>query len=504
MIEMKEKIIKLKSKLYYLSIIVSIIIIALILYFKPFIQDEGWATSFIVSKIKYGNPFQNGIIDSFDKLSYRTYYNWFNFIPLEISIRTFGVNILAARIPILIYAVLLLISITYFFKKNFDNNFFVLIPLYLVLMPFFNMHLWTRAEIPASFFSILAIVSIHSNNRFKTFFSILFLIVSFDIHPVSLFLTLPFLIFKFDYKNITAYYQSVLSLSIGLIIILSSKIQFFEYSSGIIDFLAKSLHLSGGSDHYSPIFKISEHDFISTEKIRLLPFFIHFLPILILLIFNLKSLSKKNNFKYYLSSFLTGIILSILITDTLGNGYQLYMFLVFVIFGFFILSNIHLNFINKFILIFLIAFTLKDWTSSIQTISNNISNKKRHEEYYSKIERLIPNSTFLAARPQYFFSSFKKNVKLEYWFTIFLESNNSNILTNFENKKYQYIIIDKGFEDLIITENKQISINNLSYYYKNLPSLSELDYNILLRSYTLIYSDIDPIGQQTKIYKKNE
>ena len=163
------------NKNIYLSLLaISIVISILILYFKPFIQDEGWATSFIVSKIKYGNPFKNGLIDSFDKLSYRTYYNWFNFIPLEISIRTFGVNILAARIPILIYSVLLLISISYFFRKNFDNNFFILIPLYLVLMPFFNMHLWTRSEIPASFFSILAIISIHSNNRYKTFFSVLF------------------------------------------------------------------------------------------------------------------------------------------------------------------------------------------------------------------------------------------------------------------------------------------------------------------------------------------
>ena len=494
----------LVNKIFYLLIIFSFIIVTLILYFKPFIQDEGWATSFIVSKIKYGNPFENGLIDSFDKLSYRTYYNWFNFIPLEISIRTFGVNILAARIPILIYSVLLLISISYFFRKNFDNNYFVFIPLYLVLMPFFNMHLWTRSEIPASFFSILAILSINSNNRYKTFFTILFLIISFDIHPVSLFLTLPFLLFKFDYKNITTFYQGITSSLIGVIVILSSKIQFFEFSTSITDFLAKSLHLSGGSDHYSPIFKISEHDFITTEKIRLLPFFIHFLPILILLIFNLKSLSKKNDFKYYFFSFLTSILLSILITDTLGNGYQLYMMFVFIIFGFYIISNINLNFINKLTILILIVITLKDWTSSIQSISNNISNKKKHEKYYSKIESLIPNNTFLAARPQYFFSSFKKNVKLEYWFTIFLESNNSNILTNFENKKYEYLIIDKGFEDLIITENKQKSINTLSYYYKNLPSLSELDYNIFLQSYTLIYSDIDPIGQQTKIYKKNE
>ena len=501
---MKEKILKFMSKLYYFPILFSFLIVASILYYRPYIQDEGWVTSFIVSKIKYGNPFQNGLIDSFDQLSYRTYYNWFNFIPLEISIRTFGVNILATRIPILIYAVLLLISITYFFRKNFDNNFFVLIPLYLVLMPYFNMHLWTRAEVPASFFSILAIVSIHSNNRFKTFFSILFLIISFDIHPVSLFLTLPFLIFKFDYKKISTYYQSVVSSLIGVIIILSSKIQFFEFSTSITDFLAKSLHLSGGSDHYSPIFKISEHDFITTEKIRLLPFFIHFLPILILLIFNLKSLSKKNYFKYYFFSFLTSILLSILITDTLGNGYQLYMMFVFIIFGFYIISNINLNFFNKLTILILIVITLKDWTSSIQAISNNISNKKKYEKFYSKIESLIPNNTFLAARPQYFFSSFKKNVKLEYWFTIFLESNNSNILTNFENKKYQYLIIDKGFEDLIITENKQKSINTLSYYYKNLPSLSESDYNNFLRSYTLICSDIDPIGQQTKIYKKNE
>ena len=171
--EIKNKNI-ITNKIFYLLIIFSFIIVTLILYFKPFIQDEGWATSFIVSKIKYGNPFKNGLIDSFDKLSYRTYYNWFNFIPLEISIRTFGVNILAARIPILIYSVLLLISISYFFRKNFDNNFFILIPLYLVLMPFFNMHLWTRSEIPASFFSILAIISIHSNNRYKTFFSVLF------------------------------------------------------------------------------------------------------------------------------------------------------------------------------------------------------------------------------------------------------------------------------------------------------------------------------------------
>lgn len=483
---------------------ISIIIIIIILYFRPFIQDEGWATSFVVSKIKYGDPFKNGLIDSFDKLSYRTYYNWFNFIPLEISIRNLGVNIFAARFSILIYAILLLISITYFFKKRFDNKLFVLMPLYLVLMPFFNMHLWTRSEIPASFFSILAILSIHSNNRYKTFFSILFLIISFDIHPVSLFLSLPFLIFKFDYRNITTYYQGVFSLSIGLIIILSSKIQFFEYSSGIIDFLAKSIHLSGGSDHYSPIFKFKEHDFISTEKIRLVPFFTHFSPILLLLILNLKSLSQKNNFKYYFFSFLTSITLSILITDTLGNGYQLYMFFVFVIFGFFILSNIYLNFINKFILIILIAFTLKDWSTSIQSTFNFISNKRKYQEYYEKVETLIPNNTFLAARPQYFFSCYKKNIKLEYWFTIFLESNNSNIITNFENKKYKYLIIDKGFEDLIITEHKQKSINTLSFYYKNLPSVSELDYNTFLRSYTLINSDIDPLGQQTKIYKKNE
>lgn len=502
MIEIKNK--NIIRKIYYLPILFSFITVALILYIKPFIQDEGWVTSFIVSKIKYGNPFQNGLIDSFDKLSYRTYYNWFNFIPLEISIRAFGVNIFAARISILIYAILLLIAISYFFRKNFNNNFFVFIPLYLVLMPFFNMHLWVRSEIPASFFSILAIISIHSNQRYKILLSLIFLIISFDIHPTSLFLTLPFLLFKLDYKNIKTYYQGFISLFIGLIIILSSKIQFFEYSTGVVDFLAKSLHLSGGSDHYSPIFKVREHNFVTTEKIRLIPFFIHFAPLLILLIFNLKSFSKKTNFRYYFFSFITSIILSILITDTLGNGYQLYMMFVFVIFGFYIISNINLNFINKFAVLLLIAFTLKDWTSTIKGIYNNITYREKYENYYSKIEALIPNNIFLAARPQYFFSSYKKNIKLEYWFTIFLESKNSNILKNFENKNYQYLILDNGFEDLIVTENKQKSINTLSFYYKNLPSLSKSEYNTFLRNYTLIYSDIDPIGQLTKIYKKNE
>ena len=93
---------------------------------------------------------------------------------------------------------------------------------------------------------------------------------------------------------------------------------------------------------------------------------------------------------------------------------------------------------------------------------------------------------------------------IEYKFTkstcFFVELISLNRL----NKKYQYLIIDKGFEDLIITENKNQSINTLSSYYKNLPSLSELDYSTFLRNYTLIYNGIDPIGQQTKVYKKKE
>ena len=324
-----------KSKLTNFSLLLYLffaIISILFLYYNPIIQDDAWATSFVVSKIKFHDPFANGLIDSFDKLSYRTYYNWFNFIPLEIGIRLFGANPIGARFHIFIYSILISIIFNLLIKVLFNKEYGILLLIGGSLITYFNVHFWNRAEIPALFYSMLAIYFINIKNEKGIFFSFLFLIISFDIHPTSVFLTAPFIFLKKKLYTQKAIIYTFFSTLVGFVIIISSKFQFISYSQSNFDFIIKALHIKGGSDHYPPLLSIKSHDFIYTEKTRLLPLLKLFSPVIALFILNFRHLFNSSNFKYFSFSILFNVLLSVFITDTVSNGYQLYMFFSFIYF----------------------------------------------------------------------------------------------------------------------------------------------------------------------------
>jgi len=498
----------MKSKLKNLSLFYYIffsIISFLFLYYNPIIQDDAWATSFVVSKIKFQDPFLNGLIDSFDKLSYRTYYNWFNFIPLEIGIRLFGANQIGARFHIFIYGILISVVFNLLIKAIYNKENGILILIGISLVSYFNVHYWNRSEIPALFYSMLAIYCINIKNEKGIFFSFLFFIISFDIHPTSIFLTTPFIFLKNKLYTKKAFLYIFFSTLLGIIIIISSKLQFISYSQNWFDFIAKSLHIKGGSDHYPPVLNIRSHDFLFTEKTRLLPFLKLFSPVILLFIFNFRNLYTSSNFKYFTFSLLINVLLSIFITDTVSNGYQLYMLFSFSFFTIFVVTNINYNKWNLILLGLLSILYIRSASISISNLSRYIKDKNKYEEYYEGIDKYLSNKDFVGGTPQYFFITNNRNIHMEYFFTILLEANNTknSVLSILSSKKYDKIILTSDVKQLLIKEEKEKYKQSL--YYNALPTMSLIEYNnYFTENYTLIYSGNDPLGKGVQIFKAKQ
>lgn len=498
-----------QSKIRFLFVVLAIIIAGLFLLYKPMIQDDAWATSFVVSKIKTGDPFKNGVIDAFDQLSYRTYYNWFNFIPLELSVRSFGVNLIGARFHIWIYSILLFFAIPFYLNSVFKIRTAYLLPLLFVFLPDFNLHFWNRSEIPALFFSLTAIYLINSKAKHATFLSILFFLISFDIHATSAFLAFPFIVFKLKLNQLRCWIEIGLAGLTGSLIIISSKLQFYSFAENNLDFILKCLHLKGGSDHYTPLFYLSSHDFYETEKIRLYPFIKTFSPVLVLFLLNIRKIFSQPQGVYFFKAFISNIILSILLIDTVANGYQLYMLICFLIFTVYVFVFTDRTWVNTiFTAVFLVVLTVNAKDSSKSLISN-IKDKPIADRYYEKVERIIREGNYekIGCRPQYFFITNKLNKKLDFYFSIFLDANRkkTNILEELEAKKYDIFIYDNGFEQTIISEEKNAPGMSWSAYYAALPSVPKKTYESYLNDhYTLILTEKDPLGLTVKFYSRKK
>ncbi len=507
----KHTLINSVKKVDKVLIFLMIILISLIYFYRPWIQDEAWMSSFALSNIKYNNPMFNGVCDDWAiDMSYKSYYNWFNFIPMELFIKLFGYNYLAVRIHMIIYLIFALFLFAKWLKKEFkyENGITVFIIFCIFINPEFHKHIWNRAEFTSIFFILLSINVLYTELKYKILISIFLLSISFDVHPTSLFLSLPLFIYSMQSKSIKFNFLNfmlfVIGGFLGIIVIILSKIQFFSPQENVYNFILASLHFSGGTDHYSPIFYFFQHRFYLTEKLRLLPFLKLLIPIIFLIILNFKFLINNDKFRRVTNFLFISITMSIFLIDTTENGYQLYIlfsFSIFIILLIQILPQKKIN--NSIILLFIFLITTRGLYITTKMLNSYIKEYSNKSNFYENVFNEIGNVKFIGASPIYNFEANKRDIKSDYYFSIWVNTlrHNTSVIEEFKKKNYDALIIDIQDYNFFI-EEKRKKMDVRSVYYRNLPFTSEYKFkNYLKTHYNLIDTLITPIGTKHLVFK---